>query len=134
MRYNNFHALYLYKKGSLLRSLILIRYTDVTFSVYVTALGREMSSHTTEVKTVLRGLDRYTVYSIQVTAYTRVGEGVRSEPVFVQTKQDGEISVITYNNNIIITKVVIFPFILVELQVNLYANSNIEMCLKSTIC
>jgi len=34
-------------------------------------------------------LSKYTNYSLQVLAYTRKGEGVRSPAIYVQTQQDG---------------------------------------------
>ncbi|KAK3760237.1 hypothetical protein RRG08_052186 [Elysia crispata] len=37
---------------------------------------------------VLFGLEKFTNYSVQVLAYTRKGEGVRSEPVYVTTRED----------------------------------------------
>ncbi|WAR05588.1 DSCAM-like protein [Mya arenaria] len=36
----------------------------------------------------LSGLDRYTNYSVQVLAFTRKGEGVRSNPIYVRTMED----------------------------------------------
>lgn len=47
-----------------------------------------MTSSRLEV--ILYSLERYTNYSIQVLAYTRKGEGVRSDPIYVTTQQDGE--------------------------------------------
>lgn len=38
----------------------------------------------------LDGLEKYTNYSIQVLAFTRAGDGVRSEQIFTRTKEDGE--------------------------------------------
>ena len=43
---------------------------------------------TTRLDVVLSRLEKFTNYSIQVLAYTRKGEGVRSEPVFVHTQED----------------------------------------------
>ncbi|XP_063845297.1 cell adhesion molecule Dscam1-like isoform X4 [Scylla paramamosain] len=40
------------------------------------------------VSTPLLGLDRYTNYSITVTAYTRRGDGVRSSPIYCITEED----------------------------------------------
>ncbi|GFR74893.1 down syndrome cell adhesion molecule [Elysia marginata] len=37
---------------------------------------------------VLFGLEKFTNYSVQVLAYTRKGEGVRSAPVYVTTQED----------------------------------------------
>ncbi|XP_064651143.1 cell adhesion molecule DSCAM-like isoform X4 [Lineus longissimus] len=41
-----------------------------------------------ELKVVIQGLEKYTNYSVQVLAYTRTGEGVRSRPIHVRTQQD----------------------------------------------
>ncbi|PVD26143.1 hypothetical protein C0Q70_13812 [Pomacea canaliculata] len=40
------------------------------------------------LEVILYSLERYTNYSIQVLAYTRKGEGVRSDPIYVTTQQD----------------------------------------------
>lgn len=45
---------------------------------------------TTALTTVLSGLKRYTNYSIQVLAYTRMGDGVMSNPTFCRTEEDGK--------------------------------------------
>lgn len=37
----------------------------------------------------LDGLEKYTNYSIQVLAFTRAGDGVRSEQIYTRTKEDG---------------------------------------------
>ena len=41
-----------------------------------------------DLKVVIRGLEKFTNYSIQVLAYTRMGEGIRSRPIYVMTQQD----------------------------------------------
>ncbi|XP_059143240.1 cell adhesion molecule DSCAM-like [Physella acuta] len=41
-----------------------------------------------QLEIVLFGLEKFTNYSIQVLAYTRKGEGVRSTPVYVRTRED----------------------------------------------
>lgn len=38
----------------------------------------------------LDGLEKYTNYSIQVLAFTSAGDGVRSEQIYVRTKEDGK--------------------------------------------
>jgi len=38
---------------------------------------------------VLTGLRRFTNYSIQVLAFTRVGDGITSKPIFCTTEEDG---------------------------------------------
>ena len=42
------------------------------------------------LEVILYNLERYTNYSIQVLAYTRKGEGVRSDPIYITTQQDGQ--------------------------------------------
>lgn len=41
-----------------------------------------------ELEATITGLSKYTNYSLQVLAFTRKGEGVRCEPLFVLTQQD----------------------------------------------
>ncbi|CAL1548258.1 unnamed protein product, partial [Lymnaea stagnalis] len=41
-----------------------------------------------QLEIVLFSLEKFTNYSIQVLAYTRKGEGVRSTPVYVRTRED----------------------------------------------
>uniref|UniRef100_T1J9F3 Down syndrome cell adhesion molecule-like protein Dscam2 n=1 Tax=Strigamia maritima TaxID=126957 RepID=T1J9F3_STRMM len=43
---------------------------------------------TTALKTNLHSLDKYTNYSIRVLAYTRMGDGIRSDPVHCRTLED----------------------------------------------
>ena len=54
------------------------------------------------MKVVVRGLEKFTNYSIQVLAYTRMGEGIRSRPIYVKTQQDRKwIAFITYRSKMI---------------------------------
>ncbi|XP_046582612.1 Down syndrome cell adhesion molecule homolog [Haliotis rubra] len=41
-----------------------------------------------KLEAILTRLEKYTNYSIQVLAYTRKGEGVRSEPIYIRTLED----------------------------------------------
>ncbi|KAK3921052.1 Down syndrome cell adhesion molecule-like protein Dscam2 [Frankliniella fusca] len=43
---------------------------------------------TTELSSTLHGLFKYTNYSVQVLAFTRVGDGNMSAPIFCRTKED----------------------------------------------
>ncbi|XP_022178264.1 Down syndrome cell adhesion molecule-like protein Dscam2 [Myzus persicae] len=43
---------------------------------------------TTNLETNLHALDKYTNYSVRILAYTKVGEGVQSNPVYCLTEQD----------------------------------------------
>lgn len=38
----------------------------------------------------LKGLEKFTNYSIQVLAYTQAGDGVRSNVLYIQTREDCE--------------------------------------------
>ncbi|XP_071994896.1 cell adhesion molecule DSCAM isoform X3 [Engystomops pustulosus] len=51
-------------------------------------LGEIKNVTTTQPLLELDGLEKYTNYSIQVLAFTRAGDGVRSEQIFVRTKED----------------------------------------------
>jgi hypothetical protein len=53
-------------------------------------LGDIKNVTTTQPSLELDGLEKYTNYSIQVLAFTRAGDGVRSEQIFTRTKEDGE--------------------------------------------
>lgn len=44
----------------------------------------------------LEGLEKYTNYSIQVLAFTRAGDGVRSEQIYTRTKEDGGLGVVSF--------------------------------------
>jgi hypothetical protein len=44
---------------------------------------------TTALTAVLTGLRRFTNYSVQVLAFTRVGDGVTTKPIFCTTEEDG---------------------------------------------
>ena len=43
----------------------------------------------TNLEIIIDNLEKYTNYSIQVLAFTRKGEGVRSSPLYVRTMEDG---------------------------------------------
>uniref|UniRef100_A0A4W3INH9 DS cell adhesion molecule n=1 Tax=Callorhinchus milii TaxID=7868 RepID=A0A4W3INH9_CALMI len=51
-------------------------------------LGEIRNVTTTETSLELVGLEKYTNHSIQVLAFTRAGDGVRSEQIFTRTKED----------------------------------------------
>ncbi|KAG8136504.1 hypothetical protein E2320_005077 [Naja naja] len=52
-------------------------------------LGEIKNVTTVQPSLELDGLEKYTNYSIQVLAFTRAGDGVRSEQIFTRTKEDG---------------------------------------------
>lgn len=45
---------------------------------------------TTRERVELRGLEKFTNYSVQALAFTQAGDGVRSGVLHIQTKEDGE--------------------------------------------
>lgn len=47
---------------------------------------------TTREQVELRGLEKFTNYSVQVLAYTQAGDGVRSNVLYIQTREDREYS------------------------------------------
>jgi len=53
-------------------------------------LGEIRNVTTSKPSLELDGLEKYTNYSIQVLAFTRAGDGVRSEQIYTRTKEDGK--------------------------------------------
>lgn len=53
-------------------------------------LGDIRNVTATQPSLELDGLEKYTNYSIQVLAFTSAGDGVRSEQIYVRTKEDGK--------------------------------------------
>ena len=45
---------------------------------------------TTALTTVITGLKKFTNYSLQVLAFTKVGDGVLTSPHYCQTEEDGK--------------------------------------------
>lgn len=52
-------------------------------------LAETQNKMTTELSSTLHGLFKYTNYSVQVLAFTRVGDGNASSPVHCRTREDG---------------------------------------------
>lgn len=52
--------------------------------------GEMQNITTTREQVELRGMEKFTNYSVQVLAYTQAGDGVRSSVLYIQTKEDGE--------------------------------------------
>lgn len=46
---------------------------------------------TTALMTKLHGLLKYTNYSLEIMAFTRVGDGAKSNRIFCRTKEDGNV-------------------------------------------
>ncbi|KAK7800283.1 LOW QUALITY PROTEIN: hypothetical protein U0070_017429, partial [Myodes glareolus] len=51
--------------------------------------GEMQNVTTTRERVELRGMEKFTNYSVQVLAYTQAGDGVRSSVLYIQTKEDG---------------------------------------------
>lgn len=55
-----------------------------------TEWGEMQNITTTRERVELRGMEKFTNYSVQVLAYTQAGDGVRSSVLYIQTKEDSE--------------------------------------------
>ncbi|KAF3692773.1 Down syndrome cell adhesion molecule-like protein 1 [Channa argus] len=68
---------------------VLKGYRVVFWAVFVDGEWGEMQNITTIKEQVeLKGLEKFTNYSIQVLAYTQAGDGVRSNVLYIQTRED----------------------------------------------
>lgn len=54
--------------------------------------GEMQNITTTREQVELRGLEKYTNYSVQVLAYTQAGDGVRSNVLYIQTREDRKLT------------------------------------------
>lgn len=52
--------------------------------------GEMQNITTTRERVELRSMEKFTNYSVQVLAYTQAGDGVRSNVLHIQTKEDGK--------------------------------------------
>lgn len=52
--------------------------------------GEMQNITTTRERVELRGMEKFTNYSVQVLAYTQAGDGVRSSVLYIQTKEDSK--------------------------------------------
>lgn len=55
-----------------------------------TEWGEMQNITTTRERVELRGMEKFTNYSVQVLAYTQAGDGVRSSVLYIQTKEDSK--------------------------------------------
>lgn len=55
---------------------------------FPTELGEIKNVTSTKPSLELDGLEKYTNYSIQILAFTRAGDGVRSDQIYTRTKED----------------------------------------------
>uniref|UniRef100_H3BG57 Down syndrome cell adhesion molecule like 1 n=1 Tax=Latimeria chalumnae TaxID=7897 RepID=H3BG57_LATCH len=68
---------------------VLKGYRVIFWSIYLDGEWGEMQNITTLKERVeLKGLEKFTNYSVQVLAYTQAGDGVRSSVLYIQTKED----------------------------------------------
>uniref|UniRef100_A0A8C6NYE0 DS cell adhesion molecule like 1 n=1 Tax=Nothobranchius furzeri TaxID=105023 RepID=A0A8C6NYE0_NOTFU len=68
---------------------VLKGYRVVFWSLFPDGEWGEMQNITTTREQVeLRGLDKFTNYSVQALAYTQAGDGVRSNVLYIQTRED----------------------------------------------
>lgn len=77
----------------------LLQGYKINFEFVAEVIGMENdemdSRKTTDLTIVLSGLRKFTNYSIQVLAFTRMGDGVFSTPLYCQTEEDGNL--MTFN-------------------------------------
>lgn len=59
----------------------------VPANLYYDGIDTE-SMQTSAWKTIIHGLERFRNYSVQALGFTRVGDGVKSRPIFCQTQED----------------------------------------------
>lgn len=62
----------------------------LTGAVFPAEWGEMQNITTTRERVELRGMEKFTNYSVQVLAYTQAGDGVRSSVLYIQTKEDSE--------------------------------------------
>ncbi|KAJ6653158.1 hypothetical protein lerEdw1_010031 [Lerista edwardsae] len=68
---------------------VLKGYRIIFWSLYMDGEWGEMQNvTTTRERAELRGMEKFTNYSVQVLAYTQAGDGVRSSVLHIQTKED----------------------------------------------
>ena len=65
--------------------------TTFYFLCTVIPIASSEVKRTSSVETYLHGLLKFTNYSVRLLAYTSVGDGVVSDPVYCATEQDGEL-------------------------------------------
>lgn len=53
--------------------------------------------------TTLTGLNKYTNYSITALAFTDIGDGVRSDPIYCHTEEDGKLFDLIISLNLMIS-------------------------------
>ncbi|XP_062817427.1 cell adhesion molecule DSCAML1 isoform X2 [Anolis carolinensis] len=67
---------------------VLKGYRVIFWSLYMDEWGEMQNITTVRERAELRGLEKFTNYSVQVLAYTQAGDGVRSNVLHIQTKED----------------------------------------------
>lgn len=65
-------------------------YVDSTEFLFTEENDNMDTRKTTALTTVLTTLKKFSNYSIQVLAYTRMGDGAISHPIFCHTEEDGK--------------------------------------------
>ena len=61
---------------------------NISLSFCVSEWGEMQNITTTKEQVELKGLEKFTNYSNQVLAYTQAGDGVRSNVLYIQTRED----------------------------------------------
>lgn len=65
-------------------------FRKLSLCVFLSEWGEMQNITTTREQVELRGLEKFTNYSVQVLAYTQAGDGVRSNVLYIQTREDRE--------------------------------------------
>ena len=72
--------------------LVLVPSDNLPVLILSSEWGEMQNITTTREQVELRGLEKFTNYSVQVLAYTQAGDGVRSNVLYIQTREDREYS------------------------------------------
>lgn len=65
---------------------------------FITTVVHQQSE---KIEIELKGLQKFTIYTIKVLAFTRIGHGASSDEVSVQTDQDGKRSITVIEQSIL---------------------------------
>ncbi|XP_031652139.1 LOW QUALITY PROTEIN: Down syndrome cell adhesion molecule-like protein 1 homolog, partial [Oncorhynchus kisutch] len=80
---------------------VLKGYRVVFWSLFPDGEWGEMQNITTTREQVeLRGLEKFTNYSVQVLAYTQAGDGVRSNVLYIQTREDPPAKILSFGGTV----------------------------------
>lgn len=77
--------------------IYLNRVTAKISTLYLIPENDDMETRkTTALTTVITGLKKFTNYSLQVLAFTKVGDGILTATTYCQTDEDGKFCITDY--------------------------------------